>query len=145
MERREFLARCAAFAGSVPFFAFLQGCAKSTGGLYDNFEVNFSGKVLVIGAGAAGLAAGYILDRYGVDFEILEAGPEIGGRTKRLDGFADFPIDLGAEWIHTDPSILAELIDDTSVDASIEVVFSVPEAAHEQLEGYLRERASAAR
>lgn len=37
---------------------------------------------LVIGCGAAGLAAAEILHSAGADFAILEAGPEVGGRAK---------------------------------------------------------------
>jgi len=66
--------------------------------------------VAIVGAGAAGLAAGYLLQRYRVDFEIIEAAPVYGGRLKRAEGFADFPIDLGAEWIHTHPVVLAEIL-----------------------------------
>ena len=71
-------------------------------------------------AGAAGITAGYILERYGIDYEILEASSIYGGRVKRLDDFADFPIDLGAEWIHTKPSILAKIISNTNVNAQVE-------------------------
>ena len=37
-------------------------------------------KVLIIGAGAAGLAAGHALAQRGIDFQILEASDRIGGR-----------------------------------------------------------------
>jgi monoamine oxidase len=57
-------------------------------------------KILVIGAGAAGITAGHLLAKSGVDFEILEASSTHGGRVRKVDDFADFPIDLGAEWIH---------------------------------------------
>lgn len=57
-------------------------------------------KVIVVGAGVAGLTAGYLLDQSGVEFEVLEARSEYGGRIRKLEGFADFPLDLGAEWIH---------------------------------------------
>ena len=58
-------------------------------------------QVLIIGAGAAGLTAGYILHNKGVSFEILEAADTYGGRLKKTEALADFPIDLGAEWLHT--------------------------------------------
>ena len=71
-------------------------------------------KAVIVGAGAAGLTAGYLLDRSGVEFEILEARSEYGGRVRKLEGFADFPIDLGAEWIHrwiaARPPIFTELL-----------------------------------
>ncbi len=89
---------------------------------FKTFEVNFRGKVLVIGAGAAGITAAYLLKRHNIDFQVLEAAPVFGGRLKRADNFVDFPIDLGAEWIHTNPRVLAELISDPGVKGSIETV-----------------------
>lgn len=133
MKRREFLAGLSA---SIPFFSFLSAC-RTEEGLYSNFEVNFSGKVLVIGAGASGLAAGYILERYGIDFEIIEASGLIGGRVKRTDDFVDVPIDLGAEWIHEDPYVLTSLIDDPTIDADIEVVPYSPDTVSIYSDGEL--------
>ncbi len=57
-------------------------------------------KILIIGAGAAGITAGHALLEKGIDFEILEASSVHGGRVKKTADFADFPIDLGAEWVH---------------------------------------------
>ena len=57
-------------------------------------------KIIIIGAGIAGITAGKLLKDRNVDFEILEASGVYGGRIKKIDDFADFPIDLGAEWIH---------------------------------------------
>ena len=81
-------------------------CRKET--LFE--EVNFDGKVTIIGAGAAGLYAGYILDSRGIDFEILEASTLVGGRLGKLEGFADFPLDKGAQWLHGKRNILGDLI-----------------------------------
>jgi len=130
MNRREFMQRCAALAAGSPFFAGLLAGCEADEGLYWGWDVTFEGKVIVIGAGAAGLAAGYILDRYGIDFEILEASGRIGGRVWRADGFADFPIDLGGEWIHQDPSVLAALIDDPGAEGAVEVVPFSPDTAY---------------
>ena len=55
--------------------------------------------VVVIGAGAAGLAAGRQLARAGVNFRILEARPRIGGRAFTAAG--EFPLDLGCGWLHS--------------------------------------------
>ena len=41
-------------------------------------------KVLIIGAGAAGITAGHLLAERGVDFEILEASSTHGGRVRKL-------------------------------------------------------------
>ncbi len=67
-------------------------------------------RVIVIGAGSAGLTAANHLHRSGVDVRVLEAGSNWGGRMRRLKGFASFPLDLGAEWIHDDPEILGQII-----------------------------------
>ncbi|MCT7974555.1 FAD-dependent oxidoreductase [Laspinema olomoucense] len=56
-------------------------------------------KVLVIGAGIAGLAAARELQGQGFQVTVLEGRDRIGGRihTSRTLGF---PVDLGASWIH---------------------------------------------
>jgi len=77
---------------------------------------NFKGKVIIVGAGAAGLAAGALLQQHGVDFQILEATNRYGGRVQKDANFADFPIDLGAEWIHQKKEILNRLVADDSTD-----------------------------
>jgi lysine-specific histone demethylase 1B len=72
-------------------------------------DTSFKGKVLIIGAGAAGLYAGYILKSKGIDFQILEAAPNYGGRLGKLTGFANFPIDIGAQWMHGKNSVVGDL------------------------------------
>ncbi|MCI4671783.1 MAG: FAD-dependent oxidoreductase [Bacteroidia bacterium] len=67
---------------------------------------HFDGKVVIIGAGGAGLAAAKILERNNIDYLILEASDRYGGRLKKDITLADFPIDLGAEWIHSNPKVL---------------------------------------
>lgn len=51
--------------------------------------------VAVIGAGAAGLTAGFLLKEAGQTFRVLEAARIQGGRAKTDTSFADFPLDLG--------------------------------------------------
>lgn len=70
----------------------------------------FSENVIIIGAGAAGLYAGWLLDRLGVAYTILEASPVYGGRLAKLEGFADYPIDLGAQWLHGKKSIAGDWV-----------------------------------
>jgi monoamine oxidase len=76
---------------------------------------------VVIGAGAAGLAAAAHLGRNGKSVCILEARERIGGRvhTIRPRGSA-FPLELGAEFIHGESAAVLEqlrLAGDVAVDA----------------------------
>lgn len=66
----------------------------------------YKGKVIIIGAGASGLAAAKVLEQNNVDYLILEATDRYGCRLKKDTTLADFPIDLGAEWIHSNPKVL---------------------------------------
>lgn len=141
MNRKDFLKNFATLAVATPFMSsLLASCSKKGIDFYPEMDVNFNGKIIIIGAGAAGLIAGHILNRYGIDFQIIEASSVYGGRVKKIDGFADFPIDLGAEWIHTDPSILAKLLNDPTVDANIETIVYNPETISVWKNGKLRKR-----
>jgi monoamine oxidase len=56
--------------------------------------------VVVIGAGAAGIAAAEELHGQGIQVVVLEARDRIGGRAFTSYGLAPHPIELGAEFIH---------------------------------------------
>lgn len=57
--------------------------------------------VLVLGAGAAGLAAARDLSQAGLRVTVIEARPRIGGRIlTRHDPRAPVPLELGAEFVH---------------------------------------------
>ena len=74
--------------------------------------------VLVIGAGAAGLAAAAELARAGRSVLIVEARDRIGGRcdTRRLPAIA-VPVELGAEFIHGRPQATYSLMEKAGVAA----------------------------
>jgi monoamine oxidase len=56
---------------------------------------------LILGAGAAGLAAARALSRAGWRLIVLEARPRPGGRIHTLhDAFWPLPVELGAEFVH---------------------------------------------
>ncbi len=124
---------------ALPFLssALFQSCSKDDS-ILPIFQTNFSGKVIIVGAGAAGLAAGYLLKRYGVDFEIIEAAPVYGGRLKKSSNFTDFPIDIGAEWIHTDPKILADIINNPNANANIDIIVYNPQTIKSWKNGKLK-------
>ncbi|XP_074039194.1 spermine oxidase [Leptinotarsa decemlineata] len=60
----------------------------------------YNSKVLIIGAGMAGLSAAYHLSKNGfTDFKVLEARGRIGGRIVQIQ-LANEKVELGANWIH---------------------------------------------
>lgn len=108
IERRHFLKQAGilTLGGILLPSPFLAACRKET--LFDSG--NFKGKVIIVGAGAAGLYAASILKSHGIDFQLLEASASHGGRLGKLTGFADYPLDLGAQWLHGKNNILGDLI-----------------------------------
>lgn len=118
MDRRDFLRNTALVSiGGILFpSAFLSSCRKET--LFE--DSTFGGKVLVIGAGAAGLYAGYILNSKGIDFEILEASSRYGGRLGKNTSFADFPLDLGAQWLHGKNNLMGDLVAKSGAEITLD-------------------------
>jgi monoamine oxidase len=57
-------------------------------------------RIVVIGAGLAGLAAARELHHYGHQVVVIEARDRIGGRIWTSRQWPDLPLDLGASWIH---------------------------------------------
>jgi monoamine oxidase len=68
---------------------------------YDaGIEVN-SAPIIIVGAGAAGLAAARELARAGREVIVLEARDRIGGRVfTHKDAYIPVPVELGAEFVH---------------------------------------------
>jgi monoamine oxidase len=57
-------------------------------------------RVIVVGAGMAGLSAARHLGSHGIDVTVLEARDRVGGRIRTSRLWPDLPVDLGASWIH---------------------------------------------
>lgn len=118
MNRRHFIKQSTFFSlgGLLIPSTLLSSCRKEN--LFE--DINFSGTVIIIGAGAAGLYAGYLLKSKGIDFKILEASNKIGGRMGKLNGFADYTIDTGAQWLHGQNNLLADLIKSKNVKTTLD-------------------------
>lgn len=112
MNRKEFVRICGILGISLPFASAASSCSNKG----DNDPIETNEKVIIIGAGPAGMSAGHLLAQRGIDFEILEALPDYGGRIKHNKSFTNFPISLGAEWIHVERGILNEVVNDTSTN-----------------------------
>lgn len=65
---------------------------------------------IVIGAGAAGLAAAATLAADGHSVTVLEARDRIGGRCWSVDASAAVPVELGAEFIHGEAEATAQIM-----------------------------------
>jgi monoamine oxidase len=106
MERRDLLRQMLwGIPASIVLPSLFSSCKKDR--LID--ESPFTGKVIVIGAGASGIYAAHLLMKQGVDVTILEASNRIGGRIMSNTTFADFSIEMGAEEIHGKRSVLYDL------------------------------------
>ena len=58
-------------------------------------------ETVIVGGGAAGIAAGRRLKNAGVKCLIVEARPRLGGRAWTITDPSGFPIDLGCGWLHS--------------------------------------------
>jgi monoamine oxidase len=72
--------------------------------------------VAIVGAGVAGLSAAGKLLAAGIEPLILEAGDRLGGRVRALEGFADFPVELGAEEMHGADNFLIRMAGDAGIE-----------------------------
>lgn len=67
--------------------------------------------VVVVGAGIAGLAAAYNLQKAGFDVLVLETNNHVGGRMWTID-WEGFRVDIGAKFVTTSDKSLLTLIDE---------------------------------
>ncbi|MCP4441398.1 MAG: FAD-dependent oxidoreductase [Aureispira sp.] len=77
--------------------------------------MNKHSKVIIIGAGIAGLHAARKLHQQGISVRVLEATDRIGGRIRAFSGLSERPIELGAEEIHGTNSIWFELLEQSNI------------------------------
>lgn len=97
---------------------FRPGACPATNALLSCYLFNYidlylmKSDVIIIGAGAAGLAAAYELSKHGRTALVLEARDRIGGRmhTVHEPGFT-LPVELGAEFVHGRLPVTLALLD----------------------------------
>jgi monoamine oxidase len=107
LSRRSFLAGTTALAAKP---AFGQGAAIPGGPAADM-------DVMIVGAGAAGIAAARRLSAAGRSFTLVEATSQIGGRCFTDMRSFSVPFDRGAHWIHSpDINPLSKLATRTGLD-----------------------------
>jgi len=109
LSRRSFLASSAAVVTAAPAFAAPRPAP----------EVPRSGWVdaIIVGAGAAGIAAGRRLAAAGKHFVVLEAADQVGGRCITDTKTFGIPYDRGAHWIYAaDINPLAKLAVQSGLD-----------------------------
>ncbi|MEU9078663.1 NAD(P)/FAD-dependent oxidoreductase [Kitasatospora sp. NPDC048538] len=86
--------------------------------------------VIVVGAGASGLAAARYLADKGKNVLVLEARGRIGGRIWTSEQWGGTPVDMGASWIH---GVDKNPITDLAKKAGARMVTTDPESATDYL------------
>jgi monoamine oxidase len=95
MKRRIFVKKTVIYSIGLMVPSVLMNCKKDP-----KIEPDSNNKkILVLGAGIAGLAAASSLKKEGFDVQVLEASLRYGGRINSID-FEGYIADLGASWIH---------------------------------------------
>lgn len=110
-ERRRFLKQLGGAALLVGASQVGVGCRSTKPHASD--EDQGGGRVVVLGAGLAGLTATHELAKAGVKAEVYEASERLGGRVKtaRFNGLAS-PVELGGEFVDSIHEELLALIDE---------------------------------
>jgi len=85
---------------------------------FGQFFIPKKPKVIIIGAGFAGLAAAYHLHKKKIDFVVLEARDRISGRvfSHAIDPQENLVIELGAEWVGNSHTRVQDLCNEFGLD-----------------------------
>jgi monoamine oxidase len=103
---------------------FLKEATLATGGVllasssFGNFFIGKKPRVIIIGAGFAGLSAANVLHKRKIDFIILEARNRISGRvfSHTIDEQEGLVVELGAEWVGNSHTRLHDLCNDFGLE-----------------------------
>ena len=128
MTRKDFIKMCGLLGIGLPLQASMSSCMKDP-------ILKSTDKVIIIGAGAGGMTAAYLLKQRGIEAQILEASAVYGGRMRRTTDFANFPIPLGAEWLHVERGVFSEIINDASVSIDTQTTPYNPDVDFGLLDG----------
>jgi monoamine oxidase len=99
MNRRSFIRQSTLATGALLLPSFAKGLAAPPSKV----------KVIIIGAGLAGLSAAYKLKQKGISFIILESRNRIGGRVFSHKINKDLVVELGGEWVGNSHTRIQEL------------------------------------
>lgn len=100
-SRRDFIKQSAVFAAGALAYPSIR-----------NFNMLTKPKVVIIGAGLAGLAAAFRLKKNGCEVTVLETRSRIGGRVFSYNFTDELVVELGAEWIGASHSRVISLCDE---------------------------------
>jgi len=99
-SRRDFLKTLSLAIAAIPLRPTFAAAQAGTTKFFSRQKTDHPKKVIVIGAGLAGLTAAYELTKSGHDVTILEARNRAGGRVFTVREFADgLYAECGGEWI----------------------------------------------
>ncbi len=144
--RRDFLKTLSLALAAMPLRPVLSFPQAGTAKFFSRQKTARPKKVIIIGAGLAGLTTGYELMQAGHDVTILEARNRAGGRVFTVREFADgLHAECGAEWIEHTHDYLFRYIEEFGLslyrgrfaDTEDEGLQFSPRArqTHEKLEG----------
>ena len=96
---------------------FIKQSSLATAGIiltsssWGKFFIGKRPKVIIVGAGFAGLSAAYYLHKKKIDFVVLEARNRISGRvfSHTMDEQEKLVVELGAEWVGASHTRLQDL------------------------------------
>lgn len=123
--------------------SFLAATAAMAAPAFTGRSVAAEGEVVIVGAGAAGIAAARRLAAANRPFRIFEASERIGGRCTTDGKIFGVPVDLGAHWIHSpdsNPAIAAAAnsgFDIYPTSRALTVRVGSRKAGDSELEGFL--------
>ena len=110
ISRREFIKTSSAGLTAIGLASQVAGCIQIDQ-IISGYDGDETARVVILGAGIAGLTSARELRAAGVPFHIFEGSNRIGGRTYTLESFnaASQRAELGAEWVRDNDQFIINL------------------------------------